>query len=274
MKIVGTDFEDGVIAAGDELVCEYEITDGGLITLEVSVPRIGASFHSGRNFYSRQDGQVDFTAAGGKIQKDVEEASERLEKLARRIDDPKIDAARDKLSTAAGVSPEERDPETAKQARDDVLEAKKLLADVRKEHSKEIRQIELDELKGSFEKLIKPHARPAEIKSIETLFLTAQRAVDTRDKDFENIIDEVKGRGFEILWRQDWFVVGQFKSMVESPDDFLDRRRFAELLQAGMTALQADKIDRLREVVQMLARIRISGARSGDMFESANILRG
>ena len=274
MKIVGTDFEDGVIAAGDELVCEYEITDGGLITLEVSVPRVGASFHSGRNFYSRQDGQIDFTAAGAKIQKDVEDARERLGKLSKRIDDPKINAARDKLSAAASLSPDERDPETAKQARDDVLEAKKLLADVRKEHSKEIRQIELDELKASFDKLIRPHARPAEIKSIEALFLTAQRAVDSRDKDFENIIDEVRGRGFEILWRQDWFVVGQFKSMVESGDDFLDRRRFAELAQAGMAALQADQIDRLREVVQGLARIRISGARGGDMFEAANILRG
>jgi molecular chaperone DnaK len=274
MKIVGTDFEDGVIAAGDDLVCEYEITDGGLITLELSVPRIGASFHSGRNFYSRQDGQVDFTAAGAKIMKDVEEANERIDRLARRIDDPKIHEAREKLSAAADLSPEERDPETAKQARDDVLEAKKLLADVRKEHSKEIRQIELDELKASFDKLIRPHARPAEIKSVEALFLTAQRAVDSRDQDFENIIDEVWGRGFEILWRQDWFVVGQFKSMVDSPDDFLDRRRFAELVQAGVAALQRDQIDRLREVVQGLARIRIGGARSGDMFEAANILRG
>ncbi|MGC3999589.1 MAG: Hsp70 family protein [Anaeromyxobacter sp.] len=274
MKIVGTDFEDGVIAAGDDLVCEYEITDSGLITLEVSVPRIGASFHSGRNYYSRQDGQVDFTAAGAKIVRDVEEANERLDKLAERIDNPKIDEAREKLSAAAALRPAEQDPETAKQARDDVLEAKKLLADVRMEHSREIRQIELDELTASFDKLIRPHARPAEIKAVDALFLTAQRAVDTRDKDFENIIDEVRGRGFEILWRQDWFVVGRFKSMVDSPDDFLDRRRFAELVQAGVAALQGDQIDRLREVVQGLARIRISGARSGDMFEAANILRG
>jgi molecular chaperone DnaK len=274
MKILGTDFEDGVIAAGDELVCEFEITDAGLIALEVSVPRIGASFHSGRNFYSRQDGQVDFTAAGGMIHKDAADATERLARLAKQIHDPKLEAAREKLAAAGGMSPDQRDPETAKQARDHVLEAKKLLADVRKDHSKEIRQLELDELKAFFENVIKPHARSAEIKPIETLILTAQRAVDARDKDFENIIDELRGRGFEILWRQDWFVVRQFKSMAESPEDFLDRRGFTDLCQAGMAALQADQIDRLREVVRSLARIRTGGARGGDMFEAANILRG
>jgi molecular chaperone DnaK len=51
----GSDFDDGVIAAGVELVCEYEVLDSGNITMEVAVPSIGGSFHSGRNFrYARQ----------------------------------------------------------------------------------------------------------------------------------------------------------------------------------------------------------------------------
>lgn len=52
-EIKGSDFDDGVIAAGAELICDYEILDSGNIKMEVSVPSIGGLFHSGRNFYSR-----------------------------------------------------------------------------------------------------------------------------------------------------------------------------------------------------------------------------
>ena len=63
MKISGSDFDDGVIPAGADLECEYEILDSGNIIIEVSVPCIGGTFHSGKNFYSRQEGQLDYTAA-------------------------------------------------------------------------------------------------------------------------------------------------------------------------------------------------------------------
>jgi molecular chaperone DnaK len=62
-QIKGSDFDDGVIAAGAELMCTYEVLDSGNIILEISVPSIGGSFHSGRNFYSRQEGQIDYTKA-------------------------------------------------------------------------------------------------------------------------------------------------------------------------------------------------------------------
>src|SRR3546814_3208794 len=42
-EIKGTDFDDGVIAAGAELICEYEVLDSGNIVLEVSVPSISGS---------------------------------------------------------------------------------------------------------------------------------------------------------------------------------------------------------------------------------------
>lgn len=62
-KIKGKDFDDGVIPAGADLICDYEVLDSGQIVIEVSVPSISGSFHSGRNFYSRQEGQIDYTKA-------------------------------------------------------------------------------------------------------------------------------------------------------------------------------------------------------------------
>ncbi|WP_243337489.1 Hsp70 family protein [Anaeromyxobacter soli] len=274
MKLTGADFEEGVIAAEAELVCEYELSDSGAVTLEVSVPSIGAAFHSGRNFYSRQEGQFDFTADTAQIVRESEVTKGRVEELAERIDDPKLDAAKNRLSSAAEVKPDRVDAEAAKQAMDDVLEAKRLISEVRKSHLKEIRQLELDGLKDSFGKFIQKFARPTELSAIENLFKTAQRAIDRTDRDFENVLDEIRGRGFEILWRQDWFVVDRFKSMAQEPGAFSDRGRHRELVQRGLAALNEDDIDRLRGVVRELNQIRISAVADDEMFDVANVLRG
>lgn len=274
MKLRGSDFEEGVIAAEAELVCEYEVSDSGHVVLEVSVPSVGAAFHSGRNFYSRQDGQLDFTADTAQIIRESEATQERVTALAERIEDPKLDAAKKRLESAAEVKPQNIDPEAAKQAMDDVLEAKRMLSEVRKSHLKEIRQIELDGLKESFAKFIQKFARPTESSAIENLFKTAQRAIDRAERDFENVVDEIRGRGFEILWRQDWFVVDRFRSMAEAPGAFSDRRRYHELVQRGMAALNDDDIERLRAVVRDLNQIRISGVSDDEMFDVANVHRG
>jgi molecular chaperone DnaK len=93
-EIKGSDFDDGVIAAGAEMICEYEVQDSGNIMMEVSVPSIGGSFHSGRNFYSRQDGQIDYTKASKLVEEQSEHTLQRLEEMASKIDDPRLDQAR------------------------------------------------------------------------------------------------------------------------------------------------------------------------------------
>ena len=67
LKISGSDFDDGVIPAGADLECDYEILDSGNIIIEVSVPSIGGVFHSGKNFYSRQEGQLDYTTSAAMV---------------------------------------------------------------------------------------------------------------------------------------------------------------------------------------------------------------
>ena len=63
MKITGNDFEEGVIGQGEELICDYKVLDSGNVVLEVSVPKIGNMFHSGHNFYSRDQVQTNYSEA-------------------------------------------------------------------------------------------------------------------------------------------------------------------------------------------------------------------
>ncbi|WP_223521776.1 Hsp70 family protein [Pseudomonas sp. GL-B-19] len=272
-EIKGSDFDDAVIAAGAEMICEYEILDSGNIVMEVSVPSIGGSFHSGRNYYSRQEGQIDYTKASKLVEEQSEHALKRLEEIASKFDDPRLDLAREKLEQAKSVKTGESDPETTKQAMDNVQEAKRLLALMRKEHLKDIRQLELGKTVDFFDKTVREYARISEVNAFENLVKTAQRAIGNNSGDFESHLDDLRGKNFIILWRQDWFVIDRFKWLAQDEYLFPDAREHAQLVVVGVEALKANDIDKLRAVVGNLDSVRIGSAGDDEMMAGANIVR-
>ncbi len=274
LKISGSDFSDGVIPAGADLECEYEILDSGNIIFEVSVPCIGGTFHSDKNFYSRQEGQLDFTVASGLVVEEGERTLKRIDEINEVVDNPKLDQARQKLESVVSLDPEEAETEKSQEAMEKVHDARRLLAQVRKEHLKEIRQIDLDGVVSFFDEYIRQHARPSEASAFDNLTKTAQRSVDRNDKDFEHHLDELKGKNFAILWRQDWFVVERFKGMVSSPHLFTDKHRFEELTKIGTQLMRSDDIEKLRAVVAELYSVQIGGSPEDEMFDVVNIIRG
>jgi molecular chaperone DnaK len=272
-EIKGSDFDDGVIAAGAELICEYEVLDSGNITMEVTVPSIGGSFHSGRNFYSRQEGQIDYSQASKLVAEESQEVLERLEEMSSKIDDPRLDQARDKLAQAESIRTGETDPELAKQAMDNVQEAKRMLALARKDNLRDIRQLELDKAAEFFNRVVREHARPTEASSFDNLVKTAQRAIDHPSGDFETHLAELRSKNFMILWRQEWFVIDRFKWLSTDAHLFPDAREHAQLVSAGAQALKANDMTKLRAVVAQLDSMRIGSGSGEKMMASANILR-
>jgi molecular chaperone DnaK len=273
-QIRGSDFSDGIIVKGADLICEYDILDSGNIILDVTVPSIGGSFNSGRNFYSRQEGQIDYTKASKRLDEEAERLGDRLEQTASKVDDPRLEQARERLERAAASTRNEGEPETAKKAMDDIQEAKKLLAQTRKEHLKAIRQIELDRIVAFFNDGIREYARPAEVSSFDNLVRTAQRSIENNSREFEAHLDELRGKGFEILWRQDWFVIDRFKWLSEDSFLFPDANQHSRLCNLGREALQAGDVDKLREVVAQLESTRVGTAGEDEMIANANILVG
>jgi molecular chaperone DnaK len=272
-QIKGSDFDDGVVTAGAEMICEYEVLDSGNIQLEVSVPSISGSFKSGRNYYSSQEGKIDYTNQAKNIQEQSEHTLERLEEMASKVDDPRLEQAREKLEQASTIESGETDPEMAKQAMDNVQEAKRLLALTRKEHLRDIRQLELDRAVDFFERTVRQHARPTEASSFDNLVKTAQRAIDNNSNDFESHLDDLRGRNFMILWRQDWFVIDRFKWLAQDTYLFADLHEHAQWVAVGSEALKANDIDKLRAVVANLDSIRIGSAGEDEMMAGTNIVR-
>ncbi len=272
-EIRGADFSDGVIAKGAELLVEYEVLDSGAIVLDVTVPSIGANFNSGRNFYSRQDGQIDYSNAAKLISDDADKVEARIDAISQKVDDPQLERARDKLRSAKADAAKS-DPESAKQAMDDVQEAKKLLALARKANLREIRALDLDSCVETFDDIVRKHARPAEESSFDNLAATARRAIANNSGDFESHLREMRGKNWDILARQDWFVIDRFKWLATAPHLFHDSDEHAQLVHAGAAALEGNDIAKLRAIVDHMDGVRISLGGDDQMLVGSNILMG
>lgn len=273
-EIKGTDFDSGVIPAGAELIVDYEMLDSGNIILEISVPSIGNSFNSGRNFYSRDSGQIDYSKASKLVEVESDKILDRVEQIEDHVEDERLEKAKNKLDNASKLNHQQADPEETKQAMDDVQDAKKLLAQTRKDHLKTIRQIELDNTIDFFENVISQYVKPVEQNKFDNLRRSAQRAIDNNSHDFESYLDELRGLNFDILWNQDWFVVDRFKYFVENPYLFSNQDEFEKLVQMGESALRNDDISKLKQTVGLMYQIKVGSSSNDDILAAANIIKG
>jgi len=273
-KIAGTDFEHGAIPAGEKLEFTFEMLDSGAIGVEVSIPEIRGSFHSGNKFYSRQEGQMNFATASALVIEEGEQTRNRINELGSVVDDPKLDEARRRLEAALALDDKNPESEDTQHAMEQVYTAKKLLAQVKKEHRKASRQFELDHTAKFFDEQVRKHARPSEERAFDNLVKTAQRSIDRNDNDFEQHHHELKVKNFDVLWRQDWFVLQRFKWLTSTPHMFSDKSRFEELEAQGQKCVQAGDIDRLRSIVSQISSIQVSGGSEDDIYEAVNIVRG
>ncbi|MDR2603367.1 MAG: Hsp70 family protein [Puniceicoccales bacterium] len=273
MKISGTDFYDGVIQAGTDIELSYEMADDGNIRLEITIPSIRSSFNSAKNFYSRQEGQRDYSEAPKVIILDAESTKNRADEMATRISDPALDRVCKKLKEASSLAPDEVDPEKTKEVEEKVFQAKKELAAIRKKHLQKIRQLDLDIQVETFGEL-RAYATPADISTFDNLVISAKRVIAKDTHDFEDFLYEMRGKIFSVLWKQDWFIVDRFKHLSSKSFLFNDKSQFNALVKQGTVALQQDDIQTLRQVVAGLATIQVGSSDGMEDMDITNIIKG
>ncbi|MBT9167926.1 MAG: Chaperone protein DnaK [Syntrophomonadaceae bacterium] len=271
LKITGADFDAGVIEPGADLICEYEVSDSGRVSLSISVPSVGGTF-TRHDFYSRQEGQIDYSNAGHIVLNESEALIERADNISAKVNDNRLDIAKRKLKESQELAQNENEPEAVKQAMQNVHEAKRIIASVRKEHLSSIRQLDLDSVTAFFQENIRQHAKSSEATAFDNMARSAKRAIESTSSEFENIIDQMRGMNWQILWRQDWFVVDTFKRFSNEEYLFTDRAAFGQLVKTGSDAVKRDDMDKLREVVNVMYGIRISTHAEQDLNLQPNIL--
>lgn len=292
-KIEGDDFDEGVIPLGAELIYNYEIKTSGEINVEVSIPAISRIFEA---VYSPDEGKSDYTTNAKEIVEDGISVGKNIDEIKSVVDDPKLEQAKKKLDKADALDSDESDPEKVKEAEQGITQAKELLEEVSRKNRKEICQIELTKELTFFDLYCRQHARPSEEKAFDSLVETAGRSIENNDSSFDDHINELRMRIFEILWRQPWFIIERFKNLIRTPHAFTDQSRFEELAARGRTLLGHDvirryeelspeekykyamiddgTIDELREIVRNIMSIHHIGAiPSTDSRQEVNVVR-
>ncbi len=273
-KVSGSDFDEGMISVGAEIRCEYEVTDGGTIRLDVSVPEIGGSFTSGHNYYARQDAQLDYAQAAGLVAAEAQTTLSRLEEFSKHIDDNRVDAIVKRIQNAASLDVDRAEPEETKKALDEIKAARRDISNVRKDHLKVIRQLDLDGIVASFDGWAREFASPEEAHSFDALVRTAQHSIDTGGSDFESHLAELRSKNIGALWKSDEFVVERFHWLSGSAEQFLDQQRYDQLIQQGRSALAQSNLTALREILIALDDIRFTRGGEEEMLAMTNIVRG
>lgn len=274
LKISGNDFEDGHIASGSTLECDFQMQESGAISIEVSIPSVKGTFGKGHNFYSWQREGFDFNDPGA-TSRVIDEANQvlnRLVELKKIADDPSLTQIHGYLKMIADIESSHADPERIQETMETVLEARRAIGKFKKDHMTEIRQGEFDKLAEIVRKNVRRGASTIEARSIDNLVQSIQEALVRDDRDFDLYMKELWRTCLEILWRQDWFIVMRFEQMSSSADRFSDIDEFQSLVSQGRAYIDARDIQSLKGVVVRLSDIQIDG-RERLETDVANILR-
>ena len=277
MKITGDDFSYGMIMAGAEIICDYTVNDSGSIDLEISVPSISESFNSDRNFYSRQEGQIDLDSVAEVLNHDGRKLLEKIRDLGEKVNknayDEELRKAGELASEAINANQSTCDREELQHINDNLLKIKRGLNKIRRENLALIRDKELEGMKSYYDEFIAEHADMDDKDRYAKMFHAAEAMIERSDAGFENIIQQLRYLNYNVLARSDEFIVYDFKRLINDPYDYLDRELFYKAKEAGTAAIEHDDIDGLRRAVDTLWSIKID--KNGDGTDvTANIVRG
>lgn len=276
MNISGRDFDFGMIMPGAEIVCDYVVTDSGSIELDISVPSISESFNNDKNFYSRQEGQIDLDAASEKINFDGKNLLEKVKETYKSLPEVEDEAAFQKLgevaSEAMNLKADNKDREYVQQLNDRVIQAKQSINKIRRANIEVIREQQLARFKSYYDEDYAELANAEEKERYQKLFAAAKDRISEAGNGFENIIEQLRYLNYDVAAKRDEFIVGDFKRLASAPENYEDKQKFEFLCHEGIKVLENGDIDTLRQVVDMLWATKRSDEQ--DDNAKANIVRG
>ncbi|MBQ2990274.1 MAG: Hsp70 family protein [Clostridia bacterium] len=270
-RIPGSSFYSGVIPAGAQIICDYEMNESGALHLGVSIPCVGVNL-TGRNFYSRAEGQLDIQDAP-KLIREADQILMRTQQMKMRIHDPQIDSIRRNAMDAKRMISGQQDAETMQEAANALLDCRRVIAKLRQAHSRQLRRMDLEQMISHFE-MWKPKATQAEIAAFLNVREEAEYAIEHELHSFDACIDEIRKIIASIAWRQDDHIILRFNSAIRNPGAYTDRAAFDRLRAEGIAHMEKGRIDDLRSVLsQMYGLLEQDGEDSENMYDEVNIVR-
>lgn len=270
-RISGTSFECGVIPAGAEIICDYEINESGTLHLGVSIPCVGINL-SGKNFYSRTEGQPDVQDAA-RVIAEADSILRRTQQMKMQVYDPDIDRIRRIAMDIKQRFSREIDPESIQEADNELLGCRRIMAQLRVKHRSSLRRNDLKDVVQVFEK-VKADAAQADISAFYNLKEEAEYAIERDLPDFDTYLEEMRMHISRVFWSKDSYIRSRFNAAIVNPGEYMDRAAFDRLRAQGIAHLEKERYDELRAVLIELLNLRASKPHSEEhMYDDVNIVR-
>ena len=259
-KIFGDDFDFGVIEEGSEIICRYTVNDAGSVDCDIEVPSIAESFNSGKNFYLHKEGQVDLDNIADNLSYDGQELLDRIRKLGNIIKNPedseKLQFAAEIASNAIAANKFEYDREDLQHMGEDLLKAKQDLDRIRRNNLSIIHSHDLKNILDFYDNNVKRYATKKEDAQYHEFFVEAESLMDKDEYAFEEVLDQIRYKNYEVLSKSKDFMIEDFHRLTETPSAYRDQVAFMKLEKAGMLAVGKNDFDSLKKILDALWLLR------------------
>ena len=271
LKINGTDFDEGIIPVGADLICEYEILDSGNIMLNVSVPCIGATFDSSKNFYSRSEGQMNFANNDSQLRLEYQKTQKNFDSIDEVVSSHELDEVRSKMRRANRLS-HSSETESRQEAMEILLECRRRLSKLREENQREIKTAEINNIVTSFRENC-TNASTRLQREFESTLQSARQAIEHGSSDYDKHLRHLRQLSFKALWADPDFVLGFFNYLMRQ--DYDENQGEAQhFFDKGIEAINNQNYQQLRAVCIHLLSLQPNVGDDESMADITNILRG
>lgn len=282
-RINGRDLPDGVdIAAGDPIVFDWNMSDGGILQATVSLPKGGVELRVPR-FYTPQARQISFGGDDGTsfATSVLDRGDDEWGDLSAAMGPnggpesnmlkSRLEEQRDILSESVG------DAETIRRVVEEARFIRQDIARLGRKYGEKMLQRRLGKMTAVFNRVARGGANAAEIARFDELEQLVQDIINSADPatydDAILYLGEMRGLFFSIVWRDDDYVATWFHRLSSEPYLFSESDTFAAMVTEGKSLL--DKGDRaaMRDLVSRMLDSRIALGVNEMAGELATIVR-
>ena len=266
---------------GAEIIIRWAMDDNGILNCSVDLPDLSKTFDTGK-FYVSSAGHQNFEGEEGRaLADDVIGSAEHdvvsAEEVVSAEDQETLGKLQEKLRKQREALEQAADADTRRSVTEEARNVRQEVSKLR--HNPRNRAMVLaqsvDHFVGTFNKLVREHADVRVTDIFDRLHETANNAIRNNNvNEAERAIDEMESILRRELFQQPGYVIYLFKQFGQQRHLAVDKSKHDALLRQGEQAIQAQDVERLREILRELVGnlFSISSADS-DLAAMAGLMR-
>ena len=139
---------------------------------------------------------------------------------------------------------------------EDLLKAKQDLDRIRRNNLSIIHGHDLKNLLDFYDNNVKQYATRKEDAQFHEFFVEAESLMDKDEYAFEEILDQIRYKNYEVLSKSKEFMISDFYRLTETPSAYRDQVAFTKLEKAGTLAIGKNDFDSLKKILDALWLLR------------------